>query len=552
MKKNFLKLVLIPLACLTVACGQTNNPSEAQSSIEEPSTNQSSQFNSENSQSQNIPASTDVQSQNTSLNSQGQVSSSNVQKSEEPVSSLTQQNSSQNKPSSQDKPSSSSQSSSSSQKVDITGLPSDMTKSRGYPAEKQGDIYLSPTGNDSNTGSKESPLYSLSIAIQKAVPGTTIFMAKGQYNYSSTIQIKNSGTAEKPIVIQAMNWEEVILDFKGIPYGFNNNGWGIKLQGNYWHFQGLTLQYAGDNAIKVEGSHNYIGRCITHHNGDTGIQLGFGHHTNKDNNGELCAYNTIENCDSYKNYDFDNHGDADGFACKMHNGKNNVFLSCRAWENCDDAWDLYETNYSVYIVNCWAFNTAKKDAFNDFDPAYLSKNGISFKGVGNGNGIKLGGNGAGGNSEGQHYVYNCVSFNNNITTSVKGFDENSHGDGNIILNCVAWDNGYNYMFENGGPKTTLKNNISFYTLDGNKSCKPGRLAGETSSGTIVENNNFYLDGGDLAQTSETKSLSKDDFITCRVEDAKAPRQSDGSLPNNGFAKLRPTSSLYGKNMGLAY
>lgn len=433
--------------------------------------------------------------------------------------------------------------------TDALGLPKNMTKSKGYPVEKSGDIYLSPTGSDANTGDKNSPLYSLSVAISKAKPGTTIFMNEGQYNYSSTIEITTSGTSDNPIVIQAVDYKEVIIDFKGIPYGRNQNGWGIRLKGNYWHFQGLTLQYAGDNAIKVEGSYNYIGRCITHHNGDTGIQLGFGHETNKNNPGNLCAYNTIENCDSYKNYDFDNHGDADGFACKMHNGEANVFIGCRAWENCDDAWDLYETNFSVYIVNCWAFNTALKSALQDFDQAYLSKNNIKVNGVGNGNGIKLGGNGAGGNSEGQHYVYNCVSFNNNISTSVKGFDENNHKKGNIVKNCVAWDNGYNFMFEDGGSDTELRNNISFYTLDGNKSCKPGRMAGETSGGTIVENNNFKYDGGDLAQTI---NVTKDDFITCSVEDAKAPRQADGSLPNNGFAKLKETSSLYNKGMGLAF
>ena len=45
-------------------------------------------------------------------------------------------------------------------------------------------------------------------------------------------------------------------------------------------------------------------------------------------------------------------------------------------------------------------------------------------------------------------------------------------------------------------------------------------------------------------------FTADDFITLSVEAASAPRQADGSLPNNGFARLKPTSPYYGLGMGL--
>ena len=431
----------------------------------------------------------------------------------------------------------------------------DIISGGDMPAEKVGDIYVSPTGNDSNAGTKGSPLATLTAAVSKAQPGTTIFMMEGSYDISSRINLTSSGTSDKPITIQALDWKKVVLDFTNQPYGNNNSAYvGIYLKGNYWKIQGLEICHAGDNGIKVEGSYNYIGRCVLHHNGDTGIQLGFGHNFSasgygSSNTGEYCAYNLIENCDSYLNYDFDNHGDADGFACKMHNGKGNVFKGCRAWRNCDDAWDLYETDYGVELIDCWAWESGNKEDFmNDeyfSNASYLSKKGVSRpSSAGNGNGIKLGGNGTGGSSKGIHIARNCVAFGSDITGSVKGFDENSHTDNVILENCVAWDNGYNYMFENGGSQTSFTGCISFYTGEGTQ--KPNRLAGELGKGTVT-NCNFIFDGGDLTMN---KAITKDDFVTISEEDAKAPRQADGSLPNNGFAKLKTSSPYYGSGMGL--
>ena len=91
----------------------------------------------------------------------------------------------------------------------------------------------------------------------------------------------------------------------------------------------------------------------------------------------------------------DNFGsDADGFACKMHNGIGNRFIRCRAWDNADDAWDLYETDFAVKLIECWAWGSGRADLFK-----WVQASG-SFQG--NGNGIKLGGNGTGGSSKGIH------------------------------------------------------------------------------------------------------------------------------------------------------
>ncbi len=434
-----------------------------------------------------------------------------------------------------------------------------------YEDEKNGvqpeitntSIWLSAEGIDSNDGSRNAPLYSLAEAVNRASAGTTIFCMPGVYQYTERVNLSKSGTAENPIIIQAYNWGEVEFNFSGQTPGNNStSAVGLYLTGNYWKLHGITVCYAGDNGIKIEGSYNYLGRCKTHHNLDTGVQLGFGH-DKKNPGGAECSNNLIENCDSYLNCDHDaNFGaDADGFACKMFAGINNAFRGCRAWRNADDNWDLYEMDYSVLIENCWAWEAAKKADFTGAD-SWVRKRvepfGMKYRGDGsfngNGNGIKLGGN----SSNGVQLVKNCVSFGHNITGSVKGFDQNHNKGGLYITNCVAWDNGYNYMLDDSSKfGHTILNSLSFYYPQANG--KPStRNPGELAGSGVVKNCNFDLMSpkGDLKHNTTYGTLTADDFITLSEEAAMAPRQADGSLPDNGFAKLKATSPFYGKGMGL--
>jgi pectate disaccharide-lyase len=257
--------------------------------------------------------------------------------------------------------------------------------------------------------------------------------------------------------------------------------------------------------------------------------LGFGHvfadsHPGiSSNDGSYCAYNDIIDCDSYLNYDTDNRGsDADGFACKMHNGKKNRFIRCRAWDNSDDAWDLYETDFPVYMIECWAWGSGRASNFNVV--------GGSFQG--NGNGIKLGGNGTGGNSKGKHEAWYCFAFNNNKTTSVKGFDQNSHQGGVKLINCVAFGNGYDYMFETASGVREFYNDICF-----------GRI--ELASGTI-QGNNAIITNPDAGWTNNVCStFTTADFNSLTEANAKSARGADGSMPTS-FGRLVAGSVLIDK------
>ncbi len=408
--------------------------------------------------------------------------------------------------------------------------------------------YISPEGDDnSGDGSFESPWYNLGKAISVAQAGDVIFCRGGRYMMSwrgtdgkLTLRLSQSGTATAPIVISAYENEAPIFDFEQQLLDCNRNknnvgDRGMLITGNYWILFGLHMMHAADNAIKLEGSHNRIERCEFSYNLDTGIQLGFGHKFSdtfpglSSNDGSHCAYNDIVDCDSHHNCDYDaNYGsDADGFACKMHNGIGNRFIRCRAWRNSDDAWDLFETDYDVILAECWAWESGNasdhlwvKDYFDG---------SASFSG--NGNGIKLGGNGTGGSSKGIHYAYRCVAFGCDISSSVKGFDCNSHKGGHVLINCLAFDNSYDYMFESGGDnaKTFYYNNVCF----GRQEISVGsddHNALATSHSKLAWSNNLVT------------SFSRSDYVSLSEADAMAPRRGDGSMPAR-FARLMPGSNL---------
>ncbi len=399
--------------------------------------------------------------------------------------------------------------------------------------------YIAPEGNDNGDGSFDSPWYNLQKAVDAVSPGDTILVRGGTYYPSmkkdgskTTVRLTASGTAEKKITIKNFPNEWPVLNFKDQPKKASVRG--IQLDGDWWHIYGLHITQAGDNGIKLEGNHNLIERCTFSYNDDTGLQLGFGHSFSdthpgiSSNDGSFCSYNSVIDCDAYLNCDADNFGsDADGFACKMHNGKGNRFIRCRAWDNADDAWDLFETDFPVYLIECWAWGSGRASNFG-----WVEATG-SFQG--NGNAIKLGGNGTGGSSKGKHEAWNCIAFNCNKTGSVKGFDQNSHSDGEKIVNCLAFGNGYDFMFENSNSGREYYNNICMGNI-------------EIGAGS-TESNNAMLSTSNKAWSNVVRGFGYSDFASLSEEDAKAPRAIDGSLPKK-FGRLKSGSILIDKGLDL--
>ena len=167
------------------------------------------------------------------------------------------------------------------------------------------------------------------------------------------------------------------------------------------------------------------------------------------------------------------------------------------------------------------------------DKTLLGYTGDSWGG--NGNGFKVGGDLA----NAAHVLSNCIAFDN-AYESGKGFDQNHNMSGITIYNSVAWGNLTNYSFyeqPNDASHHTLRNNVSFGTVTTDINL---------SADTIHDHNSWNAATGVTADAADFASLSE--------TLAKAPRQADGSLPDNDFARLVAGSDLIdaGVNVGLPY
>jgi pectate disaccharide-lyase len=389
-------------------------------------------------------------------------------------------------------------------------------------------FYISPTGSDTNSGALDSPFYNIAKAAPLAIPGDTIYLRGGTFSYSTTILITNAGTPASLIKLWAYPNEHPVLDFSTMADDDANRG--IRLTtnstsgvgGSYWHIRGLEIYRAGDNGMKIEGSGNIIENCSFHHNRDSGLQMGLG-----DSDADIATRvfsNQIINCDSYLNYD-PRHGggNADGFCCKLHPGPGNVFRGCRSWENSDDGWDLYKNNYDVTLEDCWTWHNG--------DPASFNTNA-----AGNAEGFKLGGDS---NFTGPRSLRRCIAFNNRYGSSSDGkaYHQNDHHGQILLYNCLSFSNNYNY---------TLNNDVTVNNYVENCVTIGGDTKSFTFSSNVITISNSWNIAGIIANAA--------DYFILTEAAAKAPRQADGSLPNNGFARLVAGSDLIDKgvNVGLPY
>lgn len=289
----------------------------------------------------------------------------------------------------------------------------------GGPAQSSADIFIAPNGADTNAGSEDMPLASLAAAVQKASPGTTIWVLDGTYEVTDTVALSAKATPEQPIRIWARSEARPVFDFKAQPRG-DSQARGIAITGDYFHLRGFDVINAGDNCIHISGAHNKLERLVTHDCSDTGIQISA--NSSEAGDATRAAHNLIENCDSYSNYDAQNQGEnADGFAAKLYIGPGNVFRGCRAWNNADDGWDLFASDDVVVIEDSWAIANGK------IGPAQNNTNG-------DGNGFKLGGAAQAGDANmggAAHEVSRCFSIENRAC----GFVRNNNTEAPRLAMC---------------------------------------------------------------------------------------------------------------------
>ena len=370
-----------------------------------------------------------------------------------------------------------------------------------FPVFLLAQIFVAPDGNDNNPGTIDLPFRSLTKAISLSGPDSLIYLRGGIYYDSTTIRFNKSGQAGKPIKVWAYPGELPVIDFIHQPVSTSSRG--FQITHNYWHLKGIEIQNAGDNGIHISSWYNTVENCTIHHCEDTGLQISGGG-----------SYNKIINCDSYENCDFLTNGEnADGFAPKLDIGPGNIFKGCRAWGNSDDGWDMYESNDTVVVEDCWAFH-----------------NGYNIWGIssfqGDGNGFKLGGNYV----AGPHVMIRCVSFDN----KAKGFDQNNNIAGITLYNNTAYRNGtLNFAFAStpSSGVHVLKNNISY------------KQSNSIAPNSIISNNSW-----------QGFAVADSDFLSLDTSLAKVLRDDSGYLPKNNLFRLSETSSMVdaGIDVGLPF
>lgn len=399
------------------------------------------------------------------------------------------------------------------------------------------NYYVSPIGNDANAGSFTAPKFNISALVNIVNPGDTIFVLPGTYNYNSITRITKSGTAEKRICIFGTGYnsaaERPLLSYKSQGPGDSNRAFLFESGANYWHFKGLIIQEAGDNGIKIESNWNIIEFCDFDACYDSGIQIGLA--KDSGSNDGTCAYNYILNCDSYNNCDsHKSGGNADGFACKLFCGPGNIFEGCRAWNNSDDGWDMYSNTLGVLMLNCQTWHNGDKTTLR----------GNQY---GNGNGFKMGGNST--YSRGTNIAVGCVAFDMHyVSGGGKCFDQNDNQDPQVMLNCTTFDNIKGFSMASGSTGHTIKNCIAFKSTDKmisdqtqnitqNNSWQFGTTTSDKQNGGIGSYVDFVIDLSDNNLANQLASIA---------------RNVDGTIPDNGFCRLKSTSDCIDKGQLVSY
>jgi hypothetical protein len=350
---------------------------------------------------------------------------------------------------------------------------------------------------------------SFAAALAKAGAGDTILLQPGTYAVAYTAGAKNTITFGKagldgsPITIQG-DGGRAVFDFSFPEGAWVQDSVGFKVTGSYYVFRDLEVTRAGFQGVYVTGQHNTFERCAFHHNRNTGLEINKGG-----------AYTTVVSCDAYRNYDPKKLGGmADGFGPKQTQGPGNRFVGCRAWENSDDGFDLFDSPEKVVLDGCWAFR-------NGLD---LWNVGATF--AGNGNGFKLGGNSALAN----HVATRSVAFGNRV----KGFDQNNNTGGLTLYNNTAYGNATNFALGGAlaaGEQHVLSNNVS--------------VGAGVSVANATQAHNSWNTGFSAAAS---------DFASVDVSGATADRNADGSLPASALFRLAPGSKLIdaGVDVGLPF
>ncbi len=373
------------------------------------------------------------------------------------------------------------------------------------------DWYVSPSGSDSNAGTKSAPFASLMKAQDAASSGDTVYIMGGTYkdfdiaasdsNYNYIHQFTKSN-----ITYRAYSSKDVpVFDFTGTTTSKRVAAFHVKSGVSGVTF--LCFKVTGvpvgsqkqSECFRIEGSATM--NQITCYNSNA-------------NGFYFCNNGTgkVIKCDAYNLYTSNSvsNSNTDGFGA---HGKGVTFTQCRAWACGDDGYDCITSKGANTFDTCWAYD--------------MNKGGDS-------NGFKIGGYGTGTvpSTVPVHTVKYCLAACNDAN----GFYAN-HQPGqaaNWTYNTAYGNKTSNYnMLERVSPtdstdipgtREVLRYNISY-----NGSIK--NIGSGTKVGSCSWNSAY--------------NCTADDFVSLDASQMTKARGADGVLPIITFMQLKSGSDLEG-------
>lgn len=302
-------------------------------------------------------------------------------------------------------------------------------------------LYVSPSGSDSNNGTQESPFKTISQASKLAKGGTTVIVLPGQYN--ENVQTNTSGTNSAKIsYVSQTKWGAKIIG-SGTESAWNNKG-------NYVNIIGFEVTGSGRLGILNLGSYTSISSNHVHDiaasggcNGGGGAGI---------NNGNYSASN----------------GDIIGNV--VHD------IGYQYLGNCNTIQGIYSSNFGGKIMNNVVYRAAVFGIhlWHAATDVTITNNTVFNNGSNhNGGGIIIGtGDSPGGVILSNTKVINNIVYNNPYDSIIEYCSGNNCiGTNNIVDNNILFAN-RNDIVMRVGKATNTYNIDPQFIRDGDYQLKP--------------------------------------------------------------------------------
>jgi hypothetical protein len=392
--------------------------------------------------------------------------------------------------------------------------------------------YVSPSGNDGNSGTEGSPWKTPEkLTTAGLVAGDIVYFRGGTYtsvkagseNLRFTFNNLN-GASGNVITIRNYVGESPVFDCGGTTLTDQPVGLFIE-QCQYIHVIGIrvtnmpTAPFLATMFQCADVDDSIIENCAV----DDGIAYGFVISIDQQGNNNPSTNLTFLDCDASYLQDPPTYNGSNGFGCTGDDPSTDLFfINCRAWWNGDDGFDFFNTDGIFTLNNCWAF-------WNGYIPG-------SFDVAGNGVGFKLGPANTLSTTQIKRFLNNCLAVHNQYA----GYDQNAGASDAYrvqMYNNTAFGNeDFSYFF---GALTSIQQIFK------NNSGEEAQINGsEILSGTNIVTNSW----------NDGRTFTSADFKSISETGLDGPRRANGDLPDLFGFGLADNSDLLnaGTNVGLPF